>query len=443
MVRRGGRGRHEGLEDGLHGSRLSPTRLGRCQSAAGATWPGYTPDATWTVRSAPRCAARKISASSPAAAATSRISASPACCTRPSCGARTPTRACARIDTAAARAMARVVAVYTARDLPGVRAAHPALDRGARPASAPTAQPVFADPARALRGRGGGRGGGRGSLRGGGRRGGGAGGLRAPARRRHHGARARAGRAARVRRLARQRGRPLHRPRGRSRRGLRAAPTSWWRRGSASARVHGVPIETRGIVATPAGPDGRLTLWTSSQSPYGLRAVIAGAFGLAEEQVRVVVVDTGGGFGIKGHAYSEDLIVAAAARRLGRPVKWAESRREHFLTASPDRGQRHVARLGLTPRGPDHRARDAVHPRARRLCRERRGGDAQHHQPPARALSHPEPRGDRVQRGHPRGVRRRVPGLGAARGQLRARAADRSRGPRARHGPGRAAGGAT
>lgn len=113
------------------------------------------------------------------------------------------------------------------------------------------------------------------------------------------------------------------------------------------ARVHGVPIETRGIVATPEGPDGRLTLWTSSQSPYGLRAVVAGAFGLHEEQVRVVVVDTGGGFGIKGHAYSEDLIVAAAARRLGRPVKWAESRREHFLTASPDRGQQHVARLGL------------------------------------------------------------------------------------------------
>lgn len=117
------------------------------------------------------------------------------------------------------------------------------------------------------------------------------------------------------------------------------------------ARVHGVPIETRGIVATPEGPDGRLTLWTSSQSPYGLRAVIASAFGLNEEQVRVVVVDTGGGFGIKGHAYSEDLIVAAAARRLGRPVKWTESRREHFLTASPDRGQRHVARLGLSREG--------------------------------------------------------------------------------------------
>ncbi|HEX7787327.1 MAG TPA: xanthine dehydrogenase family protein molybdopterin-binding subunit [Methylomirabilota bacterium] len=112
-------------------------------------------------------------------------------------------------------------------------------------------------------------------------------------------------------------------------------------------RVHGVPIETRGIVATPEGPDGRFTVWASSQSPYGLRGVLAGVLGVAEEQVRVVVVDTGGGFGIKGHAYSEDLIVAAAARRLGRPVKWTESRREHFLTASPDRGQRHVARMGF------------------------------------------------------------------------------------------------
>jgi carbon-monoxide dehydrogenase large subunit len=117
------------------------------------------------------------------------------------------------------------------------------------------------------------------------------------------------------------------------------------------ARVAGVPIETRGLVVEPESPDGRLTLWTSSQSPYALRAVIAGAFGLPEERVRVVVVDTGGGFGIKGHAYAEDLIVAATARRLGRPVKWTETRREHFLTASPDRGQRHTARLGLTRDG--------------------------------------------------------------------------------------------
>ncbi len=113
------------------------------------------------------------------------------------------------------------------------------------------------------------------------------------------------------------------------------------------ARVAGSPIEPRGILAVPEGPDGRFTVWTQSQTPYGLRAAIAGVLGLPEEWVRLIVVDTGGGFGIKGHTYPEDLIVPVAARRLRRPVKWTETRREHFLTASPDRGQEHHARLGL------------------------------------------------------------------------------------------------
>jgi carbon-monoxide dehydrogenase large subunit len=112
-------------------------------------------------------------------------------------------------------------------------------------------------------------------------------------------------------------------------------------------RVAGVPLEPRGILAVPEGPDGTFTVWTPSQSPYGLRAAIAQALGLHEQAVRVIVADTGGGFGIKGHTYPEDLIVSAAARRLRRPVKWIETRRENFLTASPDRGQSHVARLGV------------------------------------------------------------------------------------------------
>jgi len=116
-------------------------------------------------------------------------------------------------------------------------------------------------------------------------------------------------------------------------------------------RVAGAPLEPRGILAVPEGPDGRLTIWAPTQSPYGLRAALAGAFGLREEQVRVVASDAGGGFGIKGHTYPEDIIVPAAARRLGRPVKWIETRREHFLTASPDRGQEHAARLGLSRDG--------------------------------------------------------------------------------------------
>jgi aerobic carbon-monoxide dehydrogenase large subunit len=253
------------------------------------------------------------------------------------------------IDAAAARAMAGVVAVYTARDLP--ECARPIPPSIAAPAGfRPTAQPVFADPLVRYVGE-----------------------VVAAVVAEDAYAAADAAAAVRVDYE------PLPAA-GTMERALEAgaprvfdawpdnvAGLSTARVGDPAAgfagadvvvearlgigRVHGVPIETRGIVATPAGPDGRLTLWTSSQSPYGLRACIAGAFGLAEEQVRVVVVDTGGGFGIKGHAYSEDLIVTAAARRLDRPVKWAESRREHFLTASPDRGQRHVARLGFTREG--------------------------------------------------------------------------------------------
>jgi carbon-monoxide dehydrogenase large subunit len=119
----------------------------------------------------------------------------------------------------------------------------------------------------------------------------------------------------------------------------------------ALARVAGVPVEPRGILAIPEGDDGRLTVWTPSQTPYGLRSAIAGALGLPEEEVRVLVADTGGGFGIKGHTYPEDIVVSALARRLGRPVKWIETRREHFLTASPDRGQAHTARLGVSGDG--------------------------------------------------------------------------------------------
>jgi CO/xanthine dehydrogenase Mo-binding subunit len=112
-------------------------------------------------------------------------------------------------------------------------------------------------------------------------------------------------------------------------------------------RVAGVPIEPRGVVAHPATPDGLFTVWSSTQVPYSVRAAVAAALGLGESRVRVLAPDVGGGFGIKGHAYAEEVLIAAVARRLGRPVKWIETRREHFLTAAPDRDQRHRARLGI------------------------------------------------------------------------------------------------
>jgi aerobic carbon-monoxide dehydrogenase large subunit len=116
-------------------------------------------------------------------------------------------------------------------------------------------------------------------------------------------------------------------------------------------RVAAMPIEPRGVLVQPDAPDGRLTIWTSTQVPFAVRAAIAAALSLAEEQVRVIAPDVGGGFGAKGHVYPEDVLLPAIARRLRRPVKWIETRREHFLATAPDRDQRHRARLGIARDG--------------------------------------------------------------------------------------------
>ena len=116
-------------------------------------------------------------------------------------------------------------------------------------------------------------------------------------------------------------------------------------------RVAAMPIEPRGLLAQPDAPDGRLTVWASTQVPFAVRAAVAAALDLAEEQVRVIAPDVGGGFGAKGHVYPEDVLIPAVARRLGRAVKWIETRREHFLATAPDRDQHHQLRLGVDPDG--------------------------------------------------------------------------------------------
>jgi CO/xanthine dehydrogenase Mo-binding subunit len=108
-----------------------------------------------------------------------------------------------------------------------------------------------------------------------------------------------------------------------------------------------MPLETRGVLAAPDPIGGGLTVWTSTQVPFAVRSGIAPVVGLQEERIRVLVPDVGGGFGVKGHVYPEEILVPVAARRLGRPVKWTETRSEHCLTAAGDRDQVHEARIGL------------------------------------------------------------------------------------------------
>ncbi|MDQ3045371.1 MAG: molybdopterin-dependent oxidoreductase, partial [Chloroflexota bacterium] len=98
-----------------------------------------------------------------------------------------------------------------------------------------------------------------------------------------------------------------------------------------SQRLAGVPMEPRGVLATPDPVTQGLTVWTSTQAPHWNRNDIAEALGLSQNQVRAIAPEVGGGFGVKIGAYQEDFIVAALAHKLKRPVKWIETRSENFL----------------------------------------------------------------------------------------------------------------
>jgi carbon-monoxide dehydrogenase large subunit len=109
------------------------------------------------------------------------------------------------------------------------------------------------------------------------------------------------------------------------------------------------PLEPRGMVAE--WDDETLSVWASTQTPSILRAALAAALGLPATRVRVRAPDVGGGFGLKMHVFPEDLVVAAAARRLGRAVKWIEPRRDHLAAAAHARGQRLEVALAADAEG--------------------------------------------------------------------------------------------
>ncbi len=116
------------------------------------------------------------------------------------------------------------------------------------------------------------------------------------------------------------------------------------------ARGGAHPLETRGVVAHWEA--GQLTVWAAIQMVHRHRRFIARQLGLPEEQVRVIApADVGGGFGTKGQFYPEDIIVPALARRLGRPVKWIENRREHLACSWVEREQVHEIEVAATREG--------------------------------------------------------------------------------------------
>ena len=117
-------------------------------------------------------------------------------------------------------------------------------------------------------------------------------------------------------------------------------------------RLVPVSLETRGTNAQYDAATGRFTVRTSCQNPATLRGALADTvLKVPAEQIRVVVGDVGGGFGMKTVLYPEDAVVAWAARKIGRPVHWRASRTEDFLSANHGRDQHNEGELALDADG--------------------------------------------------------------------------------------------
>jgi carbon-monoxide dehydrogenase large subunit len=109
-------------------------------------------------------------------------------------------------------------------------------------------------------------------------------------------------------------------------------------------RMAGAAIEPRGVLAEYRAE--RLTVWSSTQVPHFLRLFLSGLLGISEELVRVIAPEVGGGFGSKLQIYAEEIGCAWASRKLGRPVKWIETRSEAMMVTHHGRDQIDTVRVG-------------------------------------------------------------------------------------------------
>jgi carbon-monoxide dehydrogenase large subunit len=116
-------------------------------------------------------------------------------------------------------------------------------------------------------------------------------------------------------------------------------------------RHSGVPMETRGAIARYDAARDILELHGAAKVPHWNRDAIARMLGRAPSSVHLYEGHVGGGFGIRGELYPEDVLVCLAALRLGAPVKWIEDRREHLITANHSRQQRHRLRAAVDAEG--------------------------------------------------------------------------------------------
>ncbi|MCS6843945.1 MAG: xanthine dehydrogenase family protein molybdopterin-binding subunit [Caldilineales bacterium] len=113
-----------------------------------------------------------------------------------------------------------------------------------------------------------------------------------------------------------------------------------------------VAMENRGVVAHWDAKAEQMTIWDTTQAPIPIRNGLAAMLGLSEHQVRVIAPFIGGGFGPKIMMfYPEEVLIPWLARKLNRPVKWIEDRRENFFATTQERSQIHEAEIALTRDG--------------------------------------------------------------------------------------------
>ena len=115
-------------------------------------------------------------------------------------------------------------------------------------------------------------------------------------------------------------------------------------------RVAAAPMETNGIAVVPED-DGSFTVWVSTQIPFDVRDDLAETLGVGRDRVRAIAPDVGGAFGAKLQVYAEYHAVAAIAARLGRPVRWRETRSESMVSLTHGRAQIQTVELGATRDG--------------------------------------------------------------------------------------------
>jgi carbon-monoxide dehydrogenase large subunit len=116
-------------------------------------------------------------------------------------------------------------------------------------------------------------------------------------------------------------------------------------------RGGGMAIETRAVLASYDPVSDLLTVWSGTQTPHLCRQTLADLLARDVQSIRVIAPDVGGGFGPKAIFYPEEAVIPAAVMKLGRPIKWIEDRREHFLCATQERDQYWEVSIAVDTRG--------------------------------------------------------------------------------------------